>query len=253
MTTDPTPARVLEVQQLRHGYTLGDLDQLAHAAVARARYGNPAGEWADRFMIAWEAIAEHLYAGQEAPTGYELVGAGMTAITDDHRDFRRHHGHSNERSFHAVWTDLASVTRSHEAGVVERLALTQIWPTLTNRQCQVLAALATFGDHRPAAEALGMSTSLFSVHLSKARREFLRLWHEHEEPSHPWGTDRRPVTEGGRRKGRASYVKHRRGRTKAALVHGKASTYRNHKCRCEPCHDAAMADQRARRARKRAA
>jgi hypothetical protein len=244
---------VNDVHELRYGYNLANLDQLAHAAVSRARYGNPAGQWADRFEVAWEAVAESLYAADEAPTGYDLIGVGMNAIAEDYRADRRHRGHSNERSFQAVWADLASVTGSHEGHVVERFALTQIWPTLSNRQRQVLSALATFGDHQPAAEALGMSAGLFSAHVSRARRRFLELWHEGEEPSRPWGTDRRSSTPGARRKGRASYVKRRQGRPERVLKHGDPNTYRNHACRCTPCHDAAMAEQRVRRARAKEA
>lgn len=241
--------RLIE-QELRYGYTLDDLDHLAHAAVLRARYAIAAGEWAYRFTIAWEAVAEHLYAVDERPRPYDLIGAGMAAVADEYRADRRHHGNSeNERAFEVFWADMASVTRSHEGGVVDRLALAQIWPTLSNRQRQVLSALATFGDHRPAADALGMDATLFSVHLSKARREFLRLWHEHEEPSRPWGTDRRHAADSVRRKNPASHVKYRSGRKKADPVHGKASTYRNHKCRCTPCREAAMADQREYKAR----
>jgi hypothetical protein len=37
------------------------------------------------------------------------------------------------------------------------------------------------------------------------------------------------------------------------VKHGLASTYRNYNCRCEPCREAALAFQRAYRARKRTA
>jgi hypothetical protein len=57
----------------------------------------------------------------------------------------------------------------------------------------VLAALAATGDYGLAAASLGISRSWFISRLSAARKAFLKLWHEHETPSRPWGDDRRGI------------------------------------------------------------
>jgi hypothetical protein len=44
---------------------------------------------------------------------------------------------------------------------------------------------------RAAAEALGKAPHGFETTLSTARKQFLALWHEGEQPSTLWGRDRR--------------------------------------------------------------
>lgn len=255
VAVDVGPPRDFGPESLRFGYTLNDLERLASKAV---RYDASGGfwrgaYWRDRLETAWSGIAEHLYAADAPPSERDLVRAGLDALTRAVYELRGHHGiRDNQRAFEVYWLESAGVVGSHEPRVVERLTLRQIWPRLSDKHQQVLHALAVYGDHQPAAQALGMSASLWSVHLSKARRSFLRLWHHGETPSRVWGLDRRSKTAGARRKNPAARVKYRTGRTPLVLKHGDANTYRNHACRCQPCHDAAMADQRARRARKKA-
>lgn len=241
---------------LPYGYTLDDLDRLTRKAV---RVDASGAFWrgsniADRYETAWSVIAEHLYAAQEPPAEYDLVRTGTAALARSVYELRREHGYEdNQRAFNVYWLEAAGHTGSHEPRIVDELALAQIWPRLTDRHRAVLTALAVFGDHAPAAQSLSMSTNLWSVHLSKARRAFLKMWHHGEEPSRPWGTDRRSTTPGARRKNPATRVRYRRPREPIQLTHGKAGTYQNHGCRCLPCHEAAMTKQRQRRARKKAA
>jgi hypothetical protein len=51
--------------------------------------------------------------------------------------------------------------------------------------------LATHSDYQKAADALGKPYHSFVSTVSTARKQFLRLWHEHETPSGVWGHDRR--------------------------------------------------------------
>lgn len=242
-------------QQLRHGYTLADLQQLARTAILRSRAGGWTGHGGcdrdEQYAIAWHAIASHLYTATTRPTGYELIGAAMTALSQESDDYRRHHGYrDNTRAFTTYWLDTSAPPGSPEGSIVERTAVAQIWPRLAPYQRAALSALATFGDYAEAAQALGHSYKTFATTISQARRAFLALWHEGEEPSRPWGNDRRR-SEGTRRNAVTRHVKYRKGRQKAEPVHGKPSTYRNHRCRCVPCRAAAAAQQAVYRAAKK--
>ena len=53
-------------------------------------------------------------------------------------------------------------------------------------------ALATYNDYQRAAEALGKPYHSFVGTVSTARKQFLRLWHEHETPSEVWGREPAP-------------------------------------------------------------
>ena len=241
--------------EIRHGYTLDNIDQLARAAITRSRSSGSAyaADYDEQYAIAWDAIARHLYTTTDHPTGYDLIGAALTALSDDSNAHRRHHGYyDNTRAYGVYWTDISAPTPSPERGIVEWTALTQIWPQLAPYQRAALTALATFEDHQQAAEALGKSYKTFTTFISQARRDFLRLWHEGEEPSRPWGTDRRR-SEGTRRNAVTRHVKYRKGRRKVEPVHGKVGTYRNHHCRCALCRRAVAEQSAARRAAAKAA
>lgn len=201
--------------ELRHGYTLDDLHDIARLAVHVA--GAAAGNWHERYDVAWSAIAEHLYAAETRPSQPDLVRAGrlaLYAVIDDYRQaygfYRRRtdggqHGIGSSPAFQAYWWDLcgAGVARSPEGRIVERTALSQIMPTLTPAQKQALLALAVHDDYQTAAAAIGVRYTSFKSTIALARRRFLAAWHEGEAPSKPWGCDRR-VRNDGTRSDRAS-------------------------------------------------
>jgi hypothetical protein len=208
---------------LRGGYTLADLARMARTAVVHA--GPMATDGRERWDEARSAIAEFLYSSDHAPAERDLVRVGRDAIWATMTAVRHHHGYYRDEKarswleagsgprFRQFWRPVTQPTGSHEDRVVERLALSQIVPTLTPRQREVVSALAAFDDHAPAMSALGMSAALFSVTLSQARRRFLGHWHEGEVPSGPWGRDRR----GGRRNGTA-IVRKRRSAARSQAV-----------------------------------
>lgn len=233
-----------DVHTLRHGYNMADLDRLAWMAIRR-NWG-----WSHepriRYEIAWTAIAERLYAAVDAPDLADLVFAGQDAISGFVTDEKRHHGvgpHGEGRpKFAAFWEGSRLRVPDPAGGVVDRIALWQIWAHLSEAHRRVLAALAVHGDQQSAADALGSTYASYASRLHQARKAFVRLWHEHEEPSGMWGADRRvwrrgqpAVTE--RRLTTHDHLRLRKGRPKAEITHG-ASRYVNHGCRCLTCTEA---------------
>lgn len=178
---------------LRHGYTLDDLHRAARTAT-RTDWSHSAGDFTDRFDLAFGAVAVHLYAADQAPTPNDLVRAGREALSRAQMDDLRHHGitHRYEPApnAYAYWA-LVQVVPSPADGVVDRVALWQIWPLLKEPERAALLALAAHGDYDAAAESLGLRYYTFTARVRRARLRFLELWHQGEAPSRPWGRDRR--------------------------------------------------------------
>ena len=230
-----------------HGYTVRDLEHLTRLVLRTDRWYT-AGDIDERYNAVWVGIVEQLLTADEPPTRRELLNAGTRANDERVRDEMRTHGRSTHNygqpmpRFHAYWNPANPA--SPEPRVVERFAVEQIWPKLTPRQQQALAALAVLGDYDQAAAHLCVTPGTYNVLVSNARRRFLLWWHEGETPSRTWGTDRRvgsrtaavpPVT---KRRPATRAVVRRKGRPERELVHGRASTYTNHGCRCVPCTQA---------------
>lgn len=247
-----------DIHTLKHGYNLADLQRLARLAMGRT-VGGSLG-YHTRHEVAWSAIAETLYAADQPPEPGELIGAGQAAIAGHVRIDMRHHGRSLRYAsgraprFAIYWTGLGRHAPSPEDRVVDGTALWQIWPHLTGRQREALLALAAHDDYRAAAAALGVTPGTFGVLISRARRTFLALWHQGEQPSRVWGTDRRvgshaaPAPQARKRRPATRAAARRAGRPVHELIHGEASTYSNHGCRCAPCTQASA--QKARRDRR---
>lgn len=186
---------------LRWGYTLADLERVGRSAAATTRA--MAGDYEDRYAEAFGAAAEALYSAGSWIPEHVLFRAAQDALFDQGRKERSYRGcaykhgegwgeNSSGPRFVTYWSNVHRVTGSPEDGIVERLALGQILPTLTARQQEVIGALAAFDDHATARAALG-DLSCYATHVANARKRFLALWHEGETPSRPWGTDRRGV------------------------------------------------------------
>ena len=180
---------------IRWGWTLTTLDALARAVVSNNRTWWPAGDRDDLYAAAWHGIVEHLYTVDTEPRRNDLMEAGRRALANDVRDTMRHHGarrdtSNNGAKYALYWTWYGRAVPSPEGRIVERIALHQILPTLTNGQRRAVEALAATGDYREAERLLGTKNSLTSQ-LMLGRRRFRELWHEGEIPSKPWGCDRR--------------------------------------------------------------
>jgi len=176
---------------LRWGYTIASLDTLTRSALSNGWGARMPG----RYDIVWGAIAVSLYAATQPPKPGQLVAAGRNAISIHHHDNHRHWGirpdGSSRPRYDLYWNEIAAWVASPENGVLERIALAQIWPQLTAGQQQALTALAVHGEYQTAADALGLDYHTFYARIRKGRARFLALWHEGETPSGLWGHDRR--------------------------------------------------------------
>lgn len=198
-TKEPTSEPQADVHTLRHGYNLADLDRIARAAVAAA-YPR-AMDYRDRYDAAWHAIAELLYSIDTRPAPSELKRTGMSAVNRLAQDHGRTWGYDRAnpdagyeamRGFLRYWELDRRSASSPEGRVVDELALWQIWSCLSDTHRAVLLALAAHGDQAAASHALGKTYATVGTHLMNARRAFLALWHEGEQPSRVWGrADRR--------------------------------------------------------------
>jgi hypothetical protein len=184
--------------ELRHGYTLGDIEDLSRAAVRRDVWHRSL-PLADRLDTAWSAIAEHLYASDEPPARTALIRAAWTALRQETEDEWHTHGVSRAagvyeggavmHGFARYWNPAARAPGPENA-VVDRVALAQIWAALAPRHREVLAALAARGDYTGAAQFLDRRRGTVIAQASRARQSFLELWHEGEAPSRPWNLGR---------------------------------------------------------------
>lgn len=93
-------------------------------------------------------------------------------------------GAASGPNFRAYWY---RPSVSIEGQVIERHTLAQIWRHLSDRDRDVLVALAVYNSYREAAAALGVCYGSFRTYVSWARRNFLKLWHAGETPSKHWG------------------------------------------------------------------
>jgi hypothetical protein len=261
-TWQPVPA---DIHTLRFGYNLADVDRLARMSLRRV-WGIHL-DYPTRYELAWEAVAEHLYAvpDDEPPDPSDLIHAGQDAIAAHVNSEQQQHGYDRGTGggmprWAAYWHGQRPV-REPEAGLIERLALWQVWPELTPRQRQVFLALAACGTHAAAAESLGISPRTFAHHLEAGRRRFFALWHEHETPPGLWGSGRRVYRAGGPQvtasaRKAAKAVRHRnlrRAKARRKPNHGTLREYNFWKCRCRRCTDAKSAESTGRRRRDGAA
>jgi len=168
----PGPWDSDDPHHVKWGYNLADLDRLARIAVSARR--SRSLDVHDAYETAWSAIAETV-AADTYPTASDLIGAGSDAIAAESRRHRSNHGldgRGEAPRFAKYWT--TCTTPSPEESVVDRYALWQILPALTDAERRNVYALAA-GMEPPSRDR-----------LSRARRRFLALWHEGETPSTFW-------------------------------------------------------------------
>lgn len=179
---------------LQHGYTLSHLDTLARQAVMGNRSWWSGGDRIEQAEVARYAIVEHLYAADEVPEPLDLLRSAQRALGRHKEAEMRTHGipvNARETGAHfATYWDTPP-TGSPENGIVEVLALRQIFPTLPVNHQKALLALAATGDYQAAARAIGANDNTFQTWVSRGRAAFRVLWHEGEVPSQQWGRDRR--------------------------------------------------------------
>lgn len=253
---EPQPG---DVHTLRHGYNLADLDRLTRAALRRG-WGILL-DYRTRYELAWSAIAERLYSAPEGspPSPADLVGAGQDAISSHVDSEQRHRGYDRETGggmprWAAYWNGQRPV-REPEAGLIERMALWQVWPELTPAQRGAFLAVAACGTYDAAADSLGISRKTLAHHLDAGRKRFAALWHEHETPPGFWGSGQRVYRAGGpqvatlTRKTMTGIRRRKPRQPKAAREpsHGTLREYNFWRCRCRECTAVKAAESTGRR------
>lgn len=231
--------------EVRHGYTLADLEGLARGAATANRWH--VSDFVIRYEAAWDAITEHLLTAEDRPEPHDLARIGKGAVSrglvKDHchtygyADRNLTAGIGSAPKFAAYWTRPPH-TPMDEA-VCERVALPQVLAGLTARSRSVLLALAATEDFELAAAALGMPRKRLTSYLSLARREWNALWFAPDPP---------PLQ---RRKPDRRVYRYDESGLKPCGTH---AAYGRHLSRDEPvdaaCRSAATAYEQARRPRK---
>jgi hypothetical protein len=180
-----------------HGWSFTDIHGLSRLAASTA-WATASSDFRDKYDAAWHGICEYLLTASEPPSRRDLVRAGQDAVNGLVVSERHHHGYAEHTqtsshgpgtmpAFARYWQCQGAIpSPSPEASVVERLAVAQIAARLSPSEMGAVSALAAAGTPDRAAEALGVSLKAFHSSLARARRRFLALWHEGEEPSRLW-------------------------------------------------------------------
>jgi hypothetical protein len=166
---------------------------------------------------AWSAIVEYLYASEERPARRDLLREGMDAIGSYFRSENHHHGIPQDRNrhdfgvnFERYWRTFSGPTHGPEERIIEHIALVQVWEALTPAAKAIFTALAAWEDYELAAEATGGTPREFYSRVSYSRKMFLKLWHDGETPSRPWGHDRRRTKKDASPRHTARIIRQRR-------------------------------------------
>lgn len=171
---------------LWHGYSARAIDRLTRAGLRLDRWTNHIDE---RAAVIRFGIIEHLATAEERPTRLELLNAGKAASDEYMLAELRTHGYDRthpERGggstagFVRYWESAARTP--FEERVVERVALAQVWSSLTLSQQQAVMALALSEGYEQAVQQLGIRRGTFAARLHHGRQAFAELWHEHETP-----------------------------------------------------------------------
>lgn len=190
------------------GITVADVDELSLISV-RACRRFWAHDLSEGMAVARTAILAALVTKPDdgADLRTVLIAAGRAAVVAewqkrlsmygcaDYYSARR--GVASMPRFNQFWSDyLGRNPTGHEDALVDRLALSQILPLLKADHRQALITLAETGSYSAAADLLGIGYHTLLTRVSRGRRQFLALWHEHEQPSRLWGVDRRTGKDG---------------------------------------------------------
>lgn len=195
--TRHAPAGDVEV---RHGYTLADLEAIARAACRADR--SLASDAHTRYSVALSAIGLALAEADDPPRREDLVRAGWQAIYDEVRGMRHLYGFAEKDGTRGVASSPRFVefwwhgTTSFEDALVERLSAPAVLSTLTDSERAAVLALAGHDDYPAAAAALDLRYSTLTVRLSNARKRWYRHWFAPDTPPRITGTDRRVEAHG---------------------------------------------------------
>lgn len=205
-TTAPSPlAEVTSdgIGHLRHGWTIEHVDGLAWGVATSDRW-HSATPLEEKHDHARYGILTHLLSVGEPPASHDLYRAGLAeigrAVTADNQFYGRRHTADEHGNFGHIpqaaryWTH---TPQTLEDRVIERIALTQVWPLADDRQRQAIAALAACGDYEQAAAAIGVQRSALTKRLRGGRTAITAAWFEHETPPRRRSNDRRVSARSG--------------------------------------------------------
>lgn len=171
-------------------YTPAEIYNLARIAATKSRFMMTASDMTYRVDVGWSAIVEEIYTSDTRPDERHLIYVATSAISDEVRQIRRNSGQDTSGRLDFAprfWTYWEPIPRSGpEHSVVDRVALHQIWASLTQEHQNILEAVSLFDSHEKAASSLGMSVVEFNNKLRYARARFFKSWHEGETPSTVW-------------------------------------------------------------------
>jgi hypothetical protein len=177
---------------IRGEYSLRSLERLSLLCVRECWAGRGLS-FGDRQAAAWDAMAEFLLLSEDIPLTHQMVRCGMEAILRYVHEEYRHHGwdhvEQTTRPAFERWWNISRTIPQFADRVIDETALRQIWAVLPDRHRETLLVYAAAGSAPAAAEAAGKKYGTFTKHLSEARRAFLDLWHEGEEPAGLWCRD----------------------------------------------------------------
>lgn len=176
---------VAQTATLAWGYTMAEVDSMAWQAVRI--HPSQIISTDDAAAAAWHGIVEALYAqADEAPRRYDLVAAGLAALHHEHQRTMQMHGISSRggqaRNFVKYWND-RNVGADFTERIAEKLALPAVLGELTPLLYETISTLAAFdGDKQATAQALGVNRLTLENRITRARRQLLALWFDHETP-----------------------------------------------------------------------
>lgn len=189
-------------QELRHGYTLGDVERMTRAAVVADRMlAMPSDHRRD---LAWEAIVLAPYEADEPPLRQQLIRTGWQAIYAHIRTGLRERGYGDERDWSADGPNRPRFvmfwgqghTPDHADRIIESIAVRQVVGVLRGPYRDAVLALASTDDYQRAAQALSISYDALIARLVTARKRIDAAWYGAETPPRQRRTDRRVESHG---------------------------------------------------------
>lgn len=170
----PRPHAPRQVE-IRHGYTMADLDQAARIAMSRSI--GPGLDYTDRYQAAWDGGVDHLLGADHPPDRQDLISAATRSLAGEWTAYRRRHGIADAGGvgprFVAFWTVVDDPVTDK---ILDRMALVSVWRSLDQKDRDVIAAMGMLGTRTRAADALGMDRDYYNERLRNARRRALRMW-----------------------------------------------------------------------------
>lgn len=144
----------------------------------------------ERYLLAWEAIAQTVTEIEKRLRFREMVQVGIDAIDLESRDWLRHNGRNNTRSFVIFWIDWLKRPSVFEDEICNRLALAQILEVMPDRMRRALMALVIAEDLQGAADHLGQHYDTVARNVRDARAFIYSMW---------WGDEATPDVRRDRR------------------------------------------------------